>query len=81
MSGAARLAAVPSIRPVVAQAAPLPELESIRETARILRGSQTFVRLLLQRGELRAVKIGRRVLIERASILELIERGRNGGTP
>lgn len=54
----------------------VPDLESIKEAARLIHGSPSFVRKLLRAGELQGVRIGRRVLVERASIAGLIQRGR-----
>lgn len=52
-----------------------------KETARILGLGRTKIYLLLESGELTRIKIGRRTLVERASIERLIAKNRDGPKP
>lgn len=54
----------------------LPTLVSVGGAAKTICSSKSFVRKLIASGDLRVVRIGRRVLVEQESLLQLIERGR-----
>jgi excisionase family DNA binding protein len=49
---------------------------NVREAARLLSLSPWTIRLYLRTGKLRAVKIGRRILLERSELRRIIELGR-----
>jgi excisionase family DNA binding protein len=51
---------------------------SIREAARLLSISHWSVRRWIRLGQLPAVRLGRRVVVEPASLQRLIEQGRVG---
>jgi excisionase family DNA binding protein len=52
----------------------------VKEAAASLGISHWSIRKLIRHGRLRAVRIGRRVLIEPSELHRLIERGRAGAT-
>lgn len=52
-------------------------LKSIEEAAEIWGVSPWTVRAYVRQGKIRPVRIGRRVLIEAAEVLRLIEEGRD----
>jgi excisionase family DNA binding protein len=53
----------------------LPPLLAVAEGANLLRISQRFVRLLILRGQLPCVRLGRRVLLRRCDLDRVIESG------
>ena len=48
---------------------------SIVETARILRRNELWVRELLDSGQLRSIRLGRRRLVPRAVIIDALTKG------
>jgi excisionase family DNA binding protein len=48
---------------------------SIVETARILRRNELWVRELLNSGELRSIRLGRRRMVPRAALIEVLTKG------
>jgi hypothetical protein len=48
---------------------------SIVETARILRRNELWVRELLNSGELRSIRLGRRRMVPRAVLIEVLTNG------
>lgn len=58
--------------PDVVQAAPPPILVSLDEAARLLSCSRSMVKLMVRRGEIPTVKLGRLTRIPRGQVEELI---------
>jgi excisionase family DNA binding protein len=56
-------------------------LLNINEAANALRLSPWTIRLYVRVGKLRAVRIGRRVLLEPSELQRLVEAGRIAGEP
>ena len=48
---------------------------SIVETARILRRNELWVRELLDSGQLRSIRLGRRRMVPRAALIDVLTKG------